>query len=137
MKRARRSLLALVSGALVLAACAREPVTSSPAPTASPTSPATPSPEASGPAVWIAVFETAEDPNDLDTAARTLMEETGTAVAVGPEICYGGLRGEDGVSPGEYVLVVVASSRKELEAAIERSGRDPVLMDKVEDLCPD
>lgn len=137
MKRATRSLLALVSSALVLAACAREPVTSSPAPTASPGGSASPSPQASGPAVWIAVFETARDPNDLDSEARTLMERVGTAVVVGPEVCYGGLRGEDGVSPGEYVLAVVASSRNELEAAIERSGRDPVLTDRVEDLCPD
>lgn len=136
MRRATRSLLAL-AGALVLASCARGPGTSSPAATASPGGTASPSPQASGRPVWIAVFETAQDPNDLEGEAGALMDRAGTMVVLGPEGCYGGLRGQDDVDPGDYVLAVVAASRGELEAAVDRSGRDPLVTGTVEDRCPE
>jgi hypothetical protein len=138
MSRTMRFPLVLITGAVVLAACGRGPGTGteSPPATASPSVPTTSSPDATGLRVWIAVFETALDPNDLEGEARTLMERAGTAVVVSPEGCYEGLRGRDPVDPGDYVLAVVASSREELDAAIDRSGRDPVLTDMVEDLCP-
>jgi hypothetical protein len=86
--------------------------------------------------VWIAVFRTAEDPNDLDAASRDLMTRAGTAVVVAPEGCFGGLRGEGDIGAGDYVLGVMAGSRDDLEQAVERAGEEPVVTARVEDLCP-
>jgi hypothetical protein len=86
--------------------------------------------------VWIAVFETAADPNDLDTPAEELMEKAGTAVVVAPEGCFGELRGAGDIRPGDYVLAVTADSRSGLESAVGRSDREPILRANVEDLCP-
>jgi hypothetical protein len=87
--------------------------------------------------VWIAVFRTAEDPNDLDAPARNLMERAGDAVVVAPEGCFGGLRDRDQVRAGDYVLAVVDGSADGLEEAVARAGEKPVLRARVEDLCPD
>lgn len=86
--------------------------------------------------VWIAVFESAADPNDLENAAEKLMETAGTAVVVAPEGCFGGLRGKGEVRPGEYVLAVTADSKEGLEVAVVRAGREPLVTALVEDLCP-
>jgi hypothetical protein len=110
---------------------------------ATPRSAATPgqgSPTTEGPSpllVWIAVFRTAEDPNDLDAASRDLRRRAGDAVVVAPEGCFGGLRAESDVSPGDYVLGVLAGSRDDLEEAVQRAGEEPVATARAEDLCPE
>jgi hypothetical protein len=121
--------------ALLLAGCGslrgEAPSTTPPSgeATATPTSPGALS-------LWIAVFESAEDPNDLERAAGELMERAGTAVVVAPEGCFGGLRGRGDVRAGEYVLAVVADSKDGLDAAVDRAGREPVVTASVVDLCP-
>jgi hypothetical protein len=87
--------------------------------------------------VWIAVFQTAEDPNELDAAARDVMDRVGKAIVLAPEGCFGGLRDHSEIGPGEYVLGVLAGSRNHLEKAVERAGEEPVVTARVEDLCPE
>jgi hypothetical protein len=118
---------------LVLAGCAGDRAAPPPSP------PGRTSPSAAGPSplhLWIAVFRTAEDPNDLDAARQDLMDRVGTSVAVAPEGCFGGLRGKGDVGPGEYVLAVVAGSEDRLGKAVERAGEEPEVTARVEDLCP-
>ena len=119
---------------LVLAGCAGDRAATPRSPL-----PGVGSPAAGGPSplhVWIAVFRTAEDPNDLDAASRDLMTRAGTAVVVAPEGCFGGLRGEGDIGAGDYVLGVMAGSRDDLEQAVERAGDEPVVTARVEELCP-
>jgi len=126
----------VVLTALVLAGCAGDRA-------ATPRSTATPgrgSPAAEGPSplhVWIAVFRTAQNPSDLDAASRDLMQRAGTAVVVAPEGCFGGLRGQGDIGPGDYVLGAMAGSRDDLEQAVQRAGEEPVVTARVEDLCPE
>jgi hypothetical protein len=121
---------------LVLAGCAGDRAVT-------PRSTATPgqgSPTAEGPSplyVWIAVFRTAEDPNDLDAASRDLMRSAGTYLVVAPEGCFGSLRAQSDVTPGDYVLGVMAGSRDDLEKAVQRAGQEPAVIAWVEDLCPE
>jgi hypothetical protein len=121
---------------LVLAGCAGDRA-------ATPRSTATPdraSPTARGPSplhAWIAVFQTAEDPNQLDAAAEDLMDRVGPAVVVAPEGCFGDLRGRGNIGPGDYVLAVMAGSEDQLERAVERAGERPMVTARVEDLCPE
>jgi hypothetical protein len=126
-----RALAAGLALALMLTGCAgRQPV--SPATTRE-------TPTSAGPSalrVWIAVFESAADPNDLESAAEKLMEAAGSAVVVAPEGCFAGLRGKAEVRPGDYVLAVTTDSKEGLEAAVVRAGREPVVTAPVEDLCP-
>jgi hypothetical protein len=96
-------------------------------------SPAGPSPLP----VWIAVFRTAEDPRELDAAAQDLMDRVGTSVVLAREGCFGGLRGQGDIGPGEYVLGVLAGSQDQLEKAVEHAEQEPVVSARVEDLCPD
>lgn len=86
--------------------------------------------------VWIAVFRSAADPNDLEAESQELLEKAGTAVVVSPEGCFGGLRSTGDIRPGDYVLAVMAHSRSGLDAAVGRAGREPILTAQVEDLCP-
>jgi hypothetical protein len=119
---------------VLLVACAGRQATP---PATPPSSEATPTGGSPSPLpVWIAVFRSAEDPNDLEDDAEGLMERAGTAVVVAPEGCFGGLRGQGDVRAGEYVLAVAADSREELEAVVSRAGREPVVTARVEDLCP-
>jgi hypothetical protein len=118
--------------ALLVASCgARQPAALR---STSPPAQSTPSPSAMH--VWIAVFQSAEDPNDLENAAEDLMDQAGTAVVVAPEGCFGGLRNKGGVGAGEYVLAVTAESRGDLDTAVGRIDREPVVTARVEDLCP-
>lgn len=134
MKRSAVAAAAAAVLAVLLVACAGRQATQ---PATPPSSEATPTGGTPSPLpVWIAVFRSAEDPNDLDDDAERLMERAGTAVVVAPEGCFGGLRGQDDVRAGEYVLAVAADSREELEAVVSRAEREPVVTARVEDLCP-
>jgi predicted alpha/beta hydrolase family esterase len=86
--------------------------------------------------VWIAVFQSAQDPNDLESAAEELMNKVGTAVVVAPEGCFGGLQGHGDVRPGEYVLAVMADSKEGVDTAVRRVEERPLVTQRVEDLCP-
>jgi hypothetical protein len=121
---------------LVLAGCAGER-----AHTPSTPSPSRADPTIAGPTprhIWLAVFEAAEDPNGLDAASQDLLERVGRAVVVAPEGCFGGLRAEEdaGLQPGDYILAVMAGSKERLEKVVNRTGREPRVIARVEDLCP-
>jgi len=86
--------------------------------------------------VWIAVFQSAQDPNDLESAAEELMKRAGSAVVVAPEGCFGGLRGHGDVRAGDYVLAVMADSKEGVDGAVKRADEKPLVTQRVEDLCP-
>jgi hypothetical protein len=130
MKVALAGSTAALALALLVASCGA-PDPTAPQPTSPPARSTT-----SAMAVWIAVFESAEDPNDLENAADDLMDQAGTAVVVAPEGCFGGLRGKGGVGAGEYVLAVTAESQEGLDTTVGRVDREPVVTVRVEDLCP-
>lgn len=134
MRPGSRAVPLLAAAILVTAGCAGRPAGTPPAATGPPQATETPSPGQLR--LWIAVFETAENPNDLEDSASELMDRAGTAVVVAPEGCYGGLRGRAEVPPGHYVLAVVATSRHGLDSAVDRARRDPVLTARVRDRCP-
>jgi hypothetical protein len=128
----RTSTLAIVAAGLLLAACGGQ---RDAAPRTSPH----PTPTTSDPItqhVWIAVFRSAQDPNDLESAAEDLMMRAGTAVIVAPEGCFGGLRGQGDVHAGDYVLAVMADSKEGAATAVKRADEEPLVTDRVEDLCP-
>jgi len=134
-KRAAPALAIGLALALLLVACAGD---RSGSPQRTGSSPqGTPSRTSHSPSrVWIAVFQSAEDPNDLEAASEELMEKAGTAVVVAPEGCFGGLRGRGDIRPGDYVLAVMADSRDGLDVAVGRADREPVVTARVEDDCP-
>jgi hypothetical protein len=129
----RTSTLAIVTaGLLLLAACGGQ---RDAAPRASPHLTPTTS-DSITQHVWIAVFRSAQDPNDLERAAEDLMKRAGTAVIVAPEGCFRGLRGQGDVHAGDYVLAVMADSKEGVAAAVRRAEEEPLVTDRVEDLCP-
>ena len=84
---------------------------------------------------WLAVFETAADPDDLDAATTDLLERVGGGTVTSPAGCFrAGLEGS-GVAPGDYVLGVAAGSRGELNELVARSGREPIFRGEVVDTC--
>jgi hypothetical protein len=64
------------------------------------------------------------------------MKRAGTAVIVAPEGCFGGLRGQGDVHAGDYVLAVMADSKEGVATAVKRADEEPLVTDRVEDLCP-
>lgn len=92
-------------------------------------------PPPSGDRRWLAVLETAADPDDLDAATADLIERVGPAVVTSPAGCFEeGLEGS-GIGAGEYVLGVAAESADDLAGLVARSGRRAVFSGEVTDTC--
>jgi hypothetical protein len=85
--------------------------------------------------MWVAIFDVASDPNELDADAQELMDVVGQAILVSPGGCLGGLPLRV-AAPGDYVLGVRADSQGELEEIVETTGRTPLISVQVQDLCP-
>ncbi len=85
--------------------------------------------------VWLAGLRVAADPNDLDRDARTVRNAVGGAAVVSPLACFG--RVPSGFDRGDYVLGVVAGSRKELDRLVAATGLDPLFEVSVAQLCLD
>jgi hypothetical protein len=86
---------------------------------------------------WVAVFDVAEDPGDLEPGTDELMEAAGGAIAISPASCWSGLAVRLGAEPGDYVAAVVAQTRSELEAVTARVGRRPLVSGEFQAHCVD
>jgi hypothetical protein len=80
---------------------------------------------------FLAVFETAADPEDLESVQEEILEEAPENVAVSPAGCWEEVPDELGVSAGDYVAGVVAASAEELQEAVEAVGREPIFEGQV------
>ena len=88
-----------------------------------------------GERTWLAVFEVAADPDDLDDATQELLDGAGKATVVAPEICFRGWLDELEVTPGTYVLGVMAPTEERLGSVVEEAGREPIFTGEVVDTC--
>ncbi|HEX2030116.1 MAG TPA: hypothetical protein VHL78_01755 [Actinomycetota bacterium] len=84
---------------------------------------------------WVAVFETAADPNDLEAQQAELLERVEGAILVGPAGCHEGLASALNVDRGTYVIGVVGSSEAQMERAVQRAEREPIFRGELKLLC--
>jgi hypothetical protein len=80
---------------------------------------------------FLAVFETAADPEDLESVQEEILEEAPENVAVSPAACWEEVPDELGISGGDYVAGVVAATAEELQEAVEAVGREPIFEGQV------
>ncbi len=85
--------------------------------------------------VWLAVFDTAADPNELDAATGELLPLVGGAIVVSPASCFQGLPGD--VRSADYVIGVVAGTLAELDDVVAAAERTPTFTGEVGQLCLD
>jgi hypothetical protein len=84
--------------------------------------------------VWLAVFETAVDPNDLEDIQGELLQSVGLAIVVSPATCFA--EGLSADVPGDhYVAGVEAETEEELSELVDTVGRDPIFTGEVVDVC--
>lgn len=88
-----------------------------------------------GPREWVAVFDTAADPEDLVRVQTRVLRRAPRNVLVGPAACHRDLARELSVDEGHYVAGVVAPSRAELRGAVEAVGQEPVFQGRLALLC--
>lgn len=84
---------------------------------------------------WVAVFETAADPNDLEGQQAELLERVDGAILVGPAGCHEGLAKALKIDRGTYVIGVVGSSEAQMENAVQRAERQPIFRGQLKLLC--
>jgi hypothetical protein len=84
---------------------------------------------------WLAVLETAADPNDLDAATRDVLETAKEATVVSPAWCFASTPDGPAVPEHHYVLGVVARSEEALARVVAATGREPVFTGEVVDTC--
>jgi hypothetical protein len=126
----------LVLAALVLVACGPEPPGGAES-GGSPSSPGIELPPSGKVRQWVAVFDTAAHPDDLDPSTEELLEAAAKHIAVQPVQCWDGLANDLGVDAGLYAAAVIAPSRDELEDVVEEVGREPVGEGRYEAFCLD
>ena len=84
---------------------------------------------------WLAVFRTATDVDELDADTTAVKAIVGGAIVVSPVNCFDGLTVDD---PGTtYVLGVVAPSKEQLDALVDRVDRPTVFVGRVRTMCLD
>jgi hypothetical protein len=113
--------------------------------TATPTIPASRSPRPTDPVPsvelpreWVAVFRVAEV-DQLDEETQEFLRLVPRNIAISPIHCWVGLPEKLGDPQGEslYVAAVWAASREELEGAVEKLGREPILVGEFPAMCVD
>jgi hypothetical protein len=87
-------------------------------------------------AEWVAVFDAAADPDDLDPGVRELQKAAGTGLAISPASCWRGLAPRLGVSRNSYVSAVVARTETELDFVVDRVGTIPRVRGLFPRRCP-
>jgi hypothetical protein len=80
---------------------------------------------------YLAVFDTAEDPEDLEPLQEEILETAPANIAISPAGCWEEVPEELGISSGDYVAGVVAASAEGLQEAVDAVGRDPVFEGQV------
>lgn len=105
-------------------------------PQASVPSIASPSPAAE---TWIAVYDTAEDPNDLEDERSQIVHALGDplegSVVVSPAGCFRGL--PDAIAGGSYVLAIQQSERVYLRALDQQLDGSPRFVGRITITCTD
>jgi hypothetical protein len=86
---------------------------------------------------FVAVFESARDPEDLEEITQELMEIAPRNIAVSPASCWKGLAPSMGVSRNTHVAAVVAATGNELDFVVERVGRIPIFYGQLRARCVD
>ena len=85
---------------------------------------------------WVAVFDAARNPGDLDPGAPALRRTAGAHLAISPASCWRDLPRILGVSRNAYVSAVVAGSEGELDFVVERVERIPLARGPFPRRCP-
>jgi hypothetical protein len=80
---------------------------------------------------WLAVFESAEDPNELQDIQDEILAEAPENVAVSPAGCWDEVPEELGLEEDDYVAGVVAASPDDLRQAVDAVGREPIFEGQV------
>jgi hypothetical protein len=128
--RAMRVLVGVVVLALASVACGqdREPRAGpgSPSPTFEDVTDGSP-----GAGEYLAVFDTAGDPEDLEAVQEEILEAAPANVAISPAGCWEEVPDELGISSGDYVAGVVAASAEGLQEAVDAVGREPIFEGRV------
>jgi hypothetical protein len=127
---------AVVIVALALAACGPERA-DAPQPRGSPPPVQTEAPPPTEVRQWVAVFDTAEHPDDLDPSTKELLETAAENIAVQPVQCWEGLAADLDVDAGLYAAAVIAPTEEELQAVVEDVGREPVGTGRYKAFCID
>ena len=126
----RAFLVAVVAVALASVGCGEDRTPragpGSPSPTFEGVTEASP-----GSREYLAVFETAEDPEDLEALQEEILEEAPANAAISPAGCWDEVPEELGISAGEYVAGVVAASAESLQEAVAAVGREPIFEGQV------
>jgi len=86
---------------------------------------------------FLAVFESARDPDDLQPIQDELLEKAPRNIAVSPAGCWKGLAPSLGVSRNHYVAGVVAQTGNELDFVIDRVDRTPIFYGQLRARCVD
>jgi hypothetical protein len=86
---------------------------------------------------WVAVFDTASHPDDLDPSTDELLGAAGGHIAIQPVQCWDGLAADLDVAAGAYAAAVIATSEDELESVVEEVGREPIGTGEYEGFCLD
>jgi hypothetical protein len=88
---------------------------------------------------WLAVYETADDPQALSAGRSEILRSLGDALAgdvvISPAACLDGLPGT--VADRAYVLAVQQPQRVYVEALVEQLDGHPVFTGKVTVICTD
>lgn len=112
-----------------------EPTSTSSVPV-SPTAATSVSPPSAGPTgrFWLAVFQIAEEPDQLDARTGRLAPVLGGALMVAPGTCFTGLPSAAG--PG-YVLGAAATDRDTLDGLVAATGDSPRFVVRTRSGCVD
>ena len=119
---------------LAAAACGQDP---SRAPATGASATAVETPVETSIRQWVAVFDTASHPDDLDPSTEELLDSAGGHIAVQPVQCWEGLAADLQVDAGVYAAAVIATSEDELDGVVEEVGREPIGTGEYEAFCLD
>ena len=133
MRRIKTTLLPLLIGAMMMAACADtdEPGDERPTSQAAPTVPAAGS---AGAERWLAIVEVAPLADDLSATTEQLRDPLGLALVVSPVGCFEGLPAD--LETG-YLIGAVGDSADEVERLIADAGEQAMFTGPVTILCTD
>jgi hypothetical protein len=87
---------------------------------------------------WIAVFDVARSPDQLDPSTEELLETAGSEhIAVSPISCWEGLPEKLHSGVDAYVAAVYGPGEEELDEVIEAVGREPIFRGELAAYCID
>jgi hypothetical protein len=86
---------------------------------------------------WVAVFDTAAHPDDLDPSTEELLDAAREHIAVQPVQCWEGLAEDLDVEAGLYAAAVIAPREDDLRVVVEDVGREPVGTGRYRAFCID